>query len=72
VAVMVRGSTREASAWPSQRRERTNRVAHVSVQPIMGAEKLCSNVRVGDYLFGEGDKEHEALFMAWDISAERR
>ena len=49
-----------------------NRDGQVAVQLIKGAEKLCSSVRVGDYLFGEGYKEHEALFMAWDISTERR
>ena len=39
---------------------------------IKSAEKLNSGVRVGDYLSAEGYKEHEALFMAWDISTERR
>jgi hypothetical protein len=44
----------------------------VAVQLIKGAGKLCSSIRTGDYLFAEGYKEHEALFMAWDISTERR
>jgi hypothetical protein len=49
-----------------------NRDGRVAVQLIKGAEKHCSSVRVGDYLTGEGYKEHEALFIASEISTERR
>jgi hypothetical protein len=49
-----------------------NRDGLVAVQLIKGAEKLCASIHVGDYLWAEGYKEHEALFFAWDVGTERR
>lgn len=39
---------------------------------IKGAAKSCDWIRVGDYLYAEGEKQSENLFYGDDVSAERR
>jgi hypothetical protein len=45
-----------------------NRDGPVTVRLLQEAAKACGSIRVGDYLEADGEKVHEQLFEATDVS----
>ena len=52
--------------WPSV--TIANRDGLVQVRLVKGAQQQCSAIQVGDYLEVDGEKVHEQLFDAEDIT----
>jgi hypothetical protein len=44
----------------------------VKIRLLGEAAKTCGSIRVGDYLEADGEKIHEHLFEATDVSVKRR
>ena len=45
-----------------------NRDGNVTVLLLGEARTTCASIRVGDSLKAEGEKQHEFLFEAYDVS----
>src|SRR6266511_1808219 len=48
-----------------------NRDGLQTVQLLYKSRQACASIRVGDYLSGDGEKQHEFLFEAHDVTIER-
>ena len=56
-------------AWPSV--VIANRDGVVEIRLIKEAQAACTSIQVGDYLEADGEKQHEQLFDATDVSVKR-